>query len=242
MRSAAQSPPPITLPARAVAMRRCGVWCGGCRRSWSASWRSPSRPQPCCAVGVVAAQRVVLAIALEPLVVLVHLVGGDHHHRAGLLQARAGPPAVKVPITLVAQVADGIGVAARTRGWAARWKHHLRVRLLRPAPSAHGQHRGCRRCDGSRRSASCSWSNRLRLVSGGEREAGDLGPQLLQPEASQLPLKPVWPVTSTRWPAQKDGLGASPDLPGRPAARPTALRGSCGRAGCPWAARSRGAR
>jgi len=51
MRSSAQSPP-ITLPARAVA--------------------------------------IAFAVAVVPLLVLIDFVGGDHHHRAGMLQGLQG--------------------------------------------------------------------------------------------------------------------------------------------------------
>ena len=102
-RSAAQSPPPITLPARAVATPT------PCRRSSGRRYDArydavTSSAQPLLLlVGIVAAERVVLAVAPDPLAVLVALVAGDdddgaHASAAGApLRARS-----TVPMTLVA--------------------------------------------------------------------------------------------------------------------------------------------
>src|SRR5713226_2701119 len=61
-------------------------------------------------------------------------------------------------------------------------------------------------------------------VSGASASPVTFAPIAASQSAAQLPLKPVWPVRSTRLPDQKVGSGrvipVTPDLPGGLAARP----------------------
>src|SRR5712691_3620977 len=75
-------------------------------------------------------------------------------------------------------------------------------------------------------------STRARLKSAGSVSGANANPVTFAPiaasqSAAQLPLKPVWPVRSTRLPDQKAGSGKvipiTPDFPGGLAARPQLL-------------------
>ena len=74
-RSSDQSPPPMTLPARAEATRQRPSWKNDRRMADVTS----SAQRLARAVRVVPAQRVVLGVGPVELAVLVALVAGDHH-------------------------------------------------------------------------------------------------------------------------------------------------------------------
>ena len=217
-RSAAQSPPPITLPARAVAMRDAvlgvprgveeGIAVGGGDEFGAAL---------AAAVGIVAAHRVVLAIAPEPFAVLVALVAGDDDHRADGRRRRARPRAGgRCPSRWWRRSPPGrhrtAAPAAARRGGR---RSPARPRAPRPAPAA-----------ASRRSANAGVhalgdaagvEQRRRRSAAAARSPLTFAPSACSHSDSQPPLKPVWPVTSTRRPRQNAAIhsqtfhGALPD-------------------------------
>jgi len=76
------------------------------------------------------------------------------------------------------------------------------------------------------------------VVSGSRPTPVTRAPSSLSQSASQLPLKPVCPVSSTRRPAQNSCIRTTPSK--EPAPKPTAPQGADDPAGCPSAARSPG--
>ena len=84
MRSLAQSPPPMTFPARAGHLDAVPIERGG-REEGAAIGGHNDLGRPLAgAVGVETAQRVDLAVAPHLFSVLVTLIAADHDHRAGL--------------------------------------------------------------------------------------------------------------------------------------------------------------
>lgn len=148
------------------------------------------------AVGIVAAEAVVLAVAVVPLPVGVDLVGGDHHHRAGMAQRPQGLKHVEAALHVGAPGAERISVTAAHQGLCRQVKHHFGI--TRP---------------GDRRQrwevadvgdvmvdpiGEIQLVKQVRIALGLQGDPRDDCPSSESQRLSQLPLKPVWPVTRTR--------------------------------------------
>ena len=64
------------------------------------------------AVRVMAAETVVFSVAVIPFAIGVHLVGGDHHHGAGLIQTFQGFQHLQAALHISAPGSQRIPVAA----------------------------------------------------------------------------------------------------------------------------------
>ena len=78
------------------------------------------------AIGIVAAESVVFAVSVIPLAVGIHLVGGHHHHGAGVLEWFESFEQIQGPLHVGAPGAQGICVAAPHQGLGTEVEHHLR--------------------------------------------------------------------------------------------------------------------
>ena len=75
----------------------------------------------------MAAEAIGFAVAVAPLAVFIHLVGGDHHHRAGVIQAAQGFEHIQRPHHIGGPGAEGIEVAAAHQGLGRKMQHHLGI-------------------------------------------------------------------------------------------------------------------
>ncbi len=78
-------------------------------------------------VGIVAAEPIGLAVAPGPLLIGIHLVGGDHHHGAGVGEGPERFQQVEGAEHVGAPGAYRIGVAAAHQGLGGEVKHDLRL-------------------------------------------------------------------------------------------------------------------
>ena len=114
----------------------------------------------------------------------------------------------------------GLGITAAHQGLGSQVQQQLRGVSATSSRSGAASRMSPRRC--SRRRSSSSWSNRLRSVSGARASPVTCAHSSRSHRVSQLPLKPVWPVGSTRRPRQKEGSGFRA-FPGGLAAYPQLL-------------------
>ena len=78
------------------------------------------------AVGVMAAEGIVFAVAVEPLFVALHILGGDQHRRAGRLQAAQGFQQVDCAHHMGGPGGGGLGITAAHQGLGSQVQHQLR--------------------------------------------------------------------------------------------------------------------
>ena len=245
-RSSPQSPPPITLPARAEASR--GAVGVGEERAAEGGGHE-LRAALGAGVGVVAAHRLVLAVAPLPLAVLVALVGGDVDDHAHARPSRAhGVEHVDRShhVGLVGLARLGEGAAHQRLG--GHVEHHLRARPRERRGDRVGVADVAATLSHAR-----AHLRQLDTATGSvgtpTREAGHLGAQRLQPQRQPGALEagvageqhaPAAPEVgvhgSTGAPACR--RSARPTSATAPRPSPTAPPAGCGRAACPSPARS----
>ena len=134
----------------------------------------------------MAAEAVALAVAVVPLLVGVHLVGGHHHHRAGVPQRPQSFQHLKRTLHVGGPGAQRIGVTASHQRLGGKMQHHFGLAggnrrrqggliadvadvVPRSQPLGQAQRR---------KQGRCRRLHRLRR----QRQAGDFSPQLEQPE------------------------------------------------------------
>ena len=79
------------------------------------------------AVGIVATEAIGLSVAIGPLAVLIHLVGGDHHHGAGMLEVLERFQQMQRTLHVGGPGAQRVAVAAAHQGLGCQVQHHLGV-------------------------------------------------------------------------------------------------------------------
>ena len=140
-------------------------------------------------VGVVAAHRLVLAVAPLPLAVLVALVGGDvDHHARRRAWRRTASSTLTVPITLVSNVSRGAANDRRTSGWAAMWTTISGAAAASAAATASASRTSPSTLAIPSRDAGQLVQRRVGGDAGGE--AGDLGAERCSQSAQPGALEP----------------------------------------------------
>ena len=152
-------------------------------------------------IGIASAHRLVLAISPDPLPVHVALVARDVDDDAGLLQLPERLQQMNRAHDVGRIGFDRIVVAATNDRLRRHVDHDVRTECRRSSPSA-GRSRECRPRIATDHACDLGLLEEVRLRRRIERVSGDSAPSASSHSESQLPLKPVWPVTKTLRPFQ----------------------------------------